>query len=463
MPGATDFAPALEAVLLKTITGFSELQSCQRLSGGASQETWRLDITTSSGPLTLALRRAVATVGSDISQDSIGINAEATLIQLAAKSAVPVPTIVYTLTAQDKLGEGMLMKWLEGSTRGPHIVHKERYQDIRPGLAYRCGKILGQIHNIDTDTPGLGQLPSRSTRQCIEDSWRLYQSFNSPQPMIDYTARWLLDNIPQQQQRTLLHGDFRNGNLMICPQQGISGVLDWELASIGDPIRDLGWLCVNSWRFGCPSLPVGGFGEIKDLLAGYFESTGREVDQQHLDFWIVFGSFWWSITCLRMAYSYRDNPSLGLERAAIGRRSSEAQIDCADIIIPGFCPPPPSALTFSEQLPAATELLASIRELIRNDISDTSPSHSQFLAKVSANSLAIVERELQLGQQFESREQLRLERLLGKKATLASLRQELVRAIRDHHIALNEPALTEHLRLTVHGQLQIDNPGYARG
>lgn len=462
MPASTDFTPALEAVLLKTIAGFSALQSCQRLSGGASQETWRLDMTTSSGPVTLALRRAVATVGSDISQDSIGINAEATLIQLAAQSAVPVPTIVYTLTPQDKLGEGMLMQWLEGSTRGPHIVHKDRYQDIRPGLAYRCGTILGHIHSIATDTPGLCQLSSRSTRQCIEDSWQLYQSFNTPQPMIDYTARWLLDNIPRQQQRRLLHGDFRNGNLMICPQQGISGVLDWELASIGDPVRDLGWLCVNSWRFGCPSLAVGGFGEIKDLLAGYFESTGCEVAQQHLDYWIVFGSFWWSITCLRMAYAYRDNPSLGLERVAIGRRSSEAQMDCADMIIPGLCPPPPSAATFTEQLPAATELVASIREFIANDNTASGDPHSQFLYKVSANSLAIVERELQLGQQLERQEQARLEGLLGKKATLANLRRELVQALRHPSQALNEAALTEHLRLSVHGQLQIDNPGYAR-
>jgi len=67
---------------------------------------------------------------------------------------------------------------------------------------------------------------------------------------------------------TLVHGDFRHGNLMIGPD-GLRGVLDWELAHRGDPLEDLGWICVNSWRFGNIDLPVGGFGTREELFAGY--------------------------------------------------------------------------------------------------------------------------------------------------------------------------------------------------
>lgn len=76
---------------------------------------------------------------------------------------------------------------------------------------------------------------------------------------------------------------------MVSPEHGVVAVLDWELAHKGDPIRDLGWICTNSWRFGVPELPVGGFGTREDLLAGYKESTGRTVSSEHLKFW---GSFW---------------------------------------------------------------------------------------------------------------------------------------------------------------------------
>ena len=59
---------------------------------------------------------------------------------------------------------------------------------------------------------------------------------------------------------------------------GIVAVLDWEVAHIGDPMRDLGWICTNSWRFG-QEPPVGGFGEYEDLFRGYEEESGSKVNQ----------------------------------------------------------------------------------------------------------------------------------------------------------------------------------------
>ena len=73
-----------------------------------------------------------------------------------------------------------------------------------------------------------------------------------------------------------MHGDFRHGNLIIG-SDGVRAVLDWELAHLGDPMEDLGWICVNSWRFGEIDKPVGGFGSREELFAGY-EEGGRKVD-----------------------------------------------------------------------------------------------------------------------------------------------------------------------------------------
>ena len=65
-----------------------------------------------------------------------------------------------------------------------------------------------------------------------------------------------------------MHGDFRLGNLLVGPD-GLRAVLDWELASLGDPMEDLGWLCTRAWRWGNDDLAVGGFGTREDLFAAY--------------------------------------------------------------------------------------------------------------------------------------------------------------------------------------------------
>ena len=94
--------------------------------------------------------------------------------------------------------------------------------------------------------------------------------------MIDFTARWLLAHLPRDPRRTLVHNDFRNGNLIVSPR-GVDAVLDWELAHVGDPMRDLGWIQTNSWRYGRRELPVGGFGSAEDLYRGRCASSQRAV------------------------------------------------------------------------------------------------------------------------------------------------------------------------------------------
>ena len=186
--------------------------------------------------------------------------------------------------------------------------------------------------------------------------------------MIDYTARWLLANLPAAGEARLVHGDFRNGNLMVAPN-GIVAVLDWEIAHCGDPMRDLGWLCTNSWRFGMSELPVGGFGDYAALIAGYEAASGRTVSLAHLRFWEVYGSFWWAVGCLEMAEHFRSGPDQTVERPAIGRRSSECQIDCVNLLIPGpVARVPARGAPDDDALPRIDELVTSVRDYLRGDV-----------------------------------------------------------------------------------------------
>lgn len=452
----------LEKVLARQIEGFEQLISCQKLTAGASQETYRLLINTDHGEEQLALRRSVPTLLADSSLGVIGPAIEAQLFQLAGAAGIPEPEVCYVLRDTDNLGQGFLMQWLEGETLGHRIVRHGDFADLRPKLAHQCGEILARIHTLDVSAPDLrSALPTVSPQELVQSTWEYYRDLNVPMPMIDYTWRWLLDNIPETSRTTLVHGDFRNGNLMVTPT-GINAVLDWELAHIGDPVRDLGWLCVNSWRFGRRKLPVGGFGDIEDLLAGYQAVSGVEVSRAQLHFWHVFGSFWWAVTCLRMAQSWRTGETPSLERPVIGRRSSEAQMDCANLLVPGHIEHQDqnTPLAAGSQLPMPAELLESVALFLRDDVSTQLHSETAFLARVAANSLGIVQREIVYGPGLIASERERLKALFNADEDIDSLRRALVTKLRGN-MALDFPGLAEHLRFTVAGQLSIDQPEYS--
>jgi len=462
MTSTTDFDTALSALLAREIPGFRSLTSYKQLTAGASQETYRIAVETETGEQRFALRRSQPTAESDSTVGSISLETEARLFQAASAGEIPGPAVVHVLRPEDALGAGFIMEWLEGETLGQRIVRADELAAVRPKLARECGEILARIHALDWQGAGLGNdLPVIDPATLVDDTWALYCELDVPVPMIDYSWRWLKEHLPSTSRSTLVHGDFRNGNLMVNPQ-GINAVLDWELAQIGDPVRDLGWLCVNSWRFGQHKLPVGGFGEIDDLLAGYRDASGIEVSRDELAFWQVYGSFWWSMTTLQMANAWRRGETPSLERPVIGRRSSEAQMDCVNLLIPGdfALPDMQSPISSGTQLPMQAELLEGVATFLKDEVAQQMESHNSFLAKVAANSLRIAQRESQFGPALRAQEHARLESLLGRSGDLDTLRWALVEELREKR-PLDSPGLAEHLRQTVAGQLAIDQPNYS--
>ncbi|MEM9614946.1 MAG: phosphotransferase family protein [Actinomycetota bacterium] len=477
--GPTPLFTSLSEALARRLPGFDELLDVERLSGGASQETYRLRLRRGGEETVLALRRAAggaAAAGIEIDGEDRrpGLTVEARIMQVAAAAGVPEPEVHLVLEPDDGLGEGFVMEWLDGETLGARIVRAPELAEIRPHLARQCGEILAAIHAIDPVETGLApHLTALPTEEFVHLMWDEYKSLDSPQPMIDYTARWLLDHLPPVGDHRLVHNDFRNGNLMITPE-GVTAVLDWEVAHLGDPMRDLGWICTRSWRFGRHDLPVGGFGHYDDLFAGYESVSGRPVDPTVVHFWEVFGSFWWAIGCLKMGDHWRHGPDPSVERPGIARRSSECQVDCVNLLIPGPVTPlvpaddrrsgDGTAERSSTDLPTADELLTSVTRFLRDDVMADTEGRTAFLARVAANSLDIVQRELALGPLLRAGERARLDALLGigdgTELPLLDLRRRLVEAIRSGHLGLDDAAFQEHLRTTVTHQAGIDQPRY---
>ena len=310
--------------------GATGVTGAAKLSGGASQETWSFDIVHPDGNIGAILRRAPPGYGAAPSR-AAGLAAEAQLMQLAYGAGVPSPRVLHVLQPRDKLGTGFIMQRVEGETIARKILRDEKFASARPLLARQLGKVAAGIHGLP-----LAKLPDlrrMTAAKEIAELERDYRGFEWPRPVFELALRWLRDRDPgPSPEVTLVHGDFRHGNLIIGPE-GLLAVLDWELAHIGDPMEDLGWICVNSWRFGEIDKPVGGFGAREELFAGY-ESTGRRVNPERVKFWEVMGTLRWGVMCCGMMQRFRKGPDHSMERAMIGRRSSETEIDLLRLLAP---------------------------------------------------------------------------------------------------------------------------------
>jgi aminoglycoside phosphotransferase (APT) family kinase protein len=311
--------------------GATGVTGAAKLSGGASQETWTFDIVHPDGNAGAILRRAPP--GYEISPSpsrAAGLDAEAVLMQLAHDAGLPSPRVLHVLKPEEGLGRGFIMVRVEGETIARKILRDEEFAKARPILARQLGRIAAGIHALPEAK--LPKLRSNSATTEIADLAREYRSTNWPRPVFELALRWLKQHDPGPARATLVHGDFRNGNLIIGPD-GVRAVLDWEIAHFGDPMEDLGWICVNSWRFGEIDKPVGGFGTREDLFAGY-EEAGRKVDPDRVMFWEVMGTLRWGIMCGRMMQRFRNAPDHPMEQAVIGRRPSEAEIDLLRLLAP---------------------------------------------------------------------------------------------------------------------------------
>jgi aminoglycoside phosphotransferase (APT) family kinase protein len=322
-----DLEGGLDALAAKIAAGASGIADLRRMTAGATQEVWRFELVEGSTRTPLILRRAPG--GTRVSETAVGLETEAQMIEAADAVGVPVPAVRYVLQPEDGLGHGFIMGFVEGETLGGRIARGEALAEARPKLARQCGEILARIHTLNPDDfPRL----RRSTPAELLDQYRAtYQASGWPRPVFELAFRWLDDHCPPPPDAMkLVHGDFRNGNLMIGPD-GVRAVLDWEIAHVGDPMEDLGWLCTSCWRFGVLDKPVGGFGEREDLWAGYEAAGGTPVRRDHALFWEVFGSMRWGVMCASMIAAFRGaDPSV--ERGVIARRSSENEIDLLRLI-----------------------------------------------------------------------------------------------------------------------------------
>ncbi len=321
---SADLADAL-AVSLREALGEVEIKDLQRLSAGASRETWSFSAVTLDGLQQLILQRH----RSAASALRTGLD-EASLIRHARAGGVAAPEIVASDTGDaNPVGAPfMISRRIEGESIPRKILRDDVFANARQGLVADFGRELAAIHRLETTS--LDQIAAIDDPLAVQRT--LYEGFGDPHPVFDLAFRWLGERRPQARRPCVVHGDFRMGNVLV-DSGGLTAVLDWELAYLGDPAFDLGWLVARAWRFGGTG-EVGGIGTRSELLDAYQANGGEGITLDELRWWEMLACLRWGVVTMAMVADHRRGPRRSLEQAVIGRRVVETEYDVMLLLRP---------------------------------------------------------------------------------------------------------------------------------
>lgn len=396
-----DFETALTRVLGRVVPG--SLSGIARLSGGANMESWSIDWRGDDGAAHgFILRRSPSPEWS--AGRPFGLATEAALVQAARAGAVLAPEVVAVLEPGDGLGDGYVMRRIEAEVNPAAILASPA-----PTLIHDIARELARIHALPLSALP-ADIPTLDTARGLADLKQRFIDYGGDRPIIAAAIRWLEMHTPPPAPPVLVHGDFRMGNLMAGPD-GLAGVLDWELAHIGDAHEDLAYGCMTVWRFSGHDRPAFGLADLETLFAAYREAGGIAVDPARFRFWLIYRTLWWALGCLQMGDIWRKGVDASLERAVIARRTAEQELDLLLLLeeeVPAgvraaadAAPRSPSTadhVRYDDQ-PAgetsAAEIIGAVADWIAAEVKPGAEGRAKFMAAVAINALGMVRRELE--------------------------------------------------------------------
>ena len=443
--------PDLEERLGAALGG--RVGAVRRLSGGASRVTSTFELELPTGEeRTLVLQRLR---GTALTRHP-GVETEAALLRAARAVGVPVPNVIAAGTPDGLEAGWLVVEHLAGETLPRRILRNDEFATARRVLTGQTARALAAVHSIDTDTvPGLPRAdPLRHPLGFLD-------ALDETRPVLELGVRWLTLHEPAAAESVAVHGDFRMGNFLV-DEDGLRGVLDWELAHCGNAAEDIGWLCARAWRFGGPGR-VGGFGELAEFLAAYRAAGGRAVDIDEVRWWEAYAAVKWAVICLLQASTHLSGATRSVELAAIGRRTCESEWDLLTLLgapsRPSADPVPDGAGAVAARdplfgTPSMAELVAAVREYVESKVMTSTEGADRFEARVARNVLAMVGRELALGSAAHAAEaeRLRTLRVPDEAALAAAIRQ----GVHDHDLTEVGAMLADATR----DQLSVANPSY---
>ncbi len=310
-----------------------------RLPGGASKETWAFDLATGQNgeekmlPLVLRIER------SSPLPASLDLEKEFQLLREMYGAGIQVPKPYWS--GNEALGNPFyILARIKGETLVRRLQREDRYEKARKIIPGQLAEILARIHRISPGDAEFDFMPRRSrTDSPALNELLFYESLldrfsPDPHPAIELVMRWLKGHLPPARDQVLLHGDYRLGNI-IFNEQGVQSILDWELAHIGDPHEDIGYISVQAWRFGQDAKPIGGIGLREDFYQAYEQAGGHPLDRESLVYWEIFGNLKWAVITILQTIPFLQGASRSIELASLGRKTAEVELQMLAFLIEG--------------------------------------------------------------------------------------------------------------------------------
>lgn len=303
----------------------TKVKSCaivdlHRLSGGAIQENWYLDVDIPSGPYSGRLEAVLRTDATSKIAVSLSRAQEFSLIKAAFDAGVTVPEPLWLNNDPSVTGtDFFIMRRISGDAAGHRLVKNERVIKNGERLVERLAEELAKIHSVKPSAE-LEFLTSPKPNPAIYwvNEFRGYlDEYPLPHPVLELALRWLERRVPNDVDLVLCHHDFRTGNYMV--DEGIlTGILDWEFAGWSDFHEDIGWFCAKCWRFGANDREAGGIGNRNTFYTSYENSAGRQIDHDIVFFWEIMAYVRWATIALQQAQRFLSGKEASLEAALTG-------------------------------------------------------------------------------------------------------------------------------------------------
>lgn len=294
----------------------------ERLSGGAIQGNFGLDVEVSGGAHAGHHALVLRTDAPSLVAASNSRSQEFAALRAAHAAGVLAPEPLFLCLDRSVIGrEFFVMRRIAGFGAGHRMVRDSARVPDGPALARELGANLARIHAIRPPQPGLevlGPPPPDPARAVIARCRGHLDAMNQSHPTLEWGLRWCGIHAPAPSDITLVHRDYRTGNYLVEGGH-LTGALDWEFAGWGDPREDLGWLTARCWRFGAVNLEAGGIAPVEPFLEGYASVAHRTITRDELDYWQVIAHLRWAVIALQQARRHLEGGETSLELALTGR------------------------------------------------------------------------------------------------------------------------------------------------
>ena len=326
---------------------------------------------------------------------------EARAIAAAQAAGLAVPEVLISSNEVELLGSaGLVMRRVPGETIARRILRDDRYAPAREVLIGQLASFAAGLHALKppADLPAPDPLADL-VRQARPSSTTTAGCSSWPSTRSARTGR-------RPREPVTVHGDLRLGNLIVG-ERGLDAVIDWELVHVGDPAEDLGWLCVQGLAVR-RRRPGRGRRHPRGTAGRLPGGGGAEVSAEELR--------WWEIARHAAVGRHLHNAGLGapVRRLPLGRAGRDRPAGlpsrsgtCSTLLRPDEAaraaarrPHPcadPRQLAGPHGRPTASELLDAVRGYLTDQVMPATSGQLAFHARVAANVLAIVARELDLG------------------------------------------------------------------